>query len=147
MLPRQEAQVRRALALAETLRHEHLVRCMGTWEGDDAIYMGERGERRGRVLCVLCVVLLVCCARRALQRLTPPSLTHKPHHHDGLNAVEEYVGRGDVLNDAVRHPERYSERHVAAAIAGPLLRVLAYLHAANVVHRSVVVLCVLCAVV
>lgn len=56
--------------------------------------------------------------------------------------MEEYAGKGDILNDAIGHPERYTERHVATKIVGPLLRGLSYLHANNIMHRCVAVRCV-----
>jgi serine/threonine protein kinase len=52
-------------------------------------------------------------------------------------AVEEYVGKGDIFNDCISHPEKYNERHVATALVQPLLKALAYLHANNILHRYV----------
>jgi serine/threonine protein kinase len=50
-------------------------------------------------------------------------------------AVEEYVGKGDIFNDCISHPEKYTERHVAINLVKPLLKALAYLHANNIIHR------------
>lgn len=50
-------------------------------------------------------------------------------------AVEEYAGKGDIFNDAISHPEKYSERYVAVTLVKPLLQVLSYLHANNIIHR------------
>lgn len=50
-------------------------------------------------------------------------------------AVEEYVGKGDILNDCISHPDKYTERHVAVALAKPLLQALSHLHANNIIHR------------
>lgn len=52
-----------------------------------------------------------------------------------VTAVEEYAGKGDVFNDAISHPEKYTERYVAVTLVKPLLRVLAHLHANNIIHR------------
>lgn len=52
-----------------------------------------------------------------------------------VHAVEEYVGKGDILNDCISHPDKYTERHVAVALARPLLQALAHLHANNIIHR------------
>jgi hypothetical protein len=41
MLPHEERGVRRALGAMELLHHEGLVRYMGTWECEEAIYVGE----------------------------------------------------------------------------------------------------------
>ncbi|WIA20932.1 hypothetical protein OEZ85_005274 [Tetradesmus obliquus] len=51
--------------------------------------------------------------------------------------MEEYVGKGDIFNDCISHPEKYTERHVAVSLVKPLLKALAYLHANNIIHRSV----------
>jgi hypothetical protein len=51
--------------------------------------------------------------------------------------VEEYVNKGDILNDCISHPDKYTERHVAVALAKPLLQALAHLHANNIIHRQV----------
>jgi serine/threonine protein kinase len=50
-------------------------------------------------------------------------------------AVEEYVGKGDIFNDCISHPEKYTEQHVAINLVKPLLKALAYLHANNIIHR------------
>jgi hypothetical protein len=50
-------------------------------------------------------------------------------------AVEEYVGKGDILNDCISHPDKYTERHVAVCLAKPLLQALAHLHENNIIHR------------
>lgn len=52
-----------------------------------------------------------------------------------VHAVEEYVGKGDILNDCISHPDKYTERHVAVALTRPLLQALAHLHANNIIHR------------
>lgn len=52
-----------------------------------------------------------------------------------VRAVEEYVGKGDILNDCISHPEKYTERHVAVYLTKPLLQALAHLHANNIIHR------------
>lgn len=49
--------------------------------------------------------------------------------------AQEYVNKGDVLHDAIKYPEKYTERHVALAVVRPLLQALAYMHANNVIHR------------
>jgi serine/threonine protein kinase len=49
--------------------------------------------------------------------------------------VEEYVNKGDVLNEAISHPDKYTERFVALNVVKPLLSVLAYMHANNIIHR------------
>lgn len=49
--------------------------------------------------------------------------------------MEEYVGKGDILNDCISHPEKYTERHVGVYLAKPLLQALAHLHANNIIHR------------
>jgi len=56
-------------------------------------------------------------------------LVHAP------SQVEEYANKGDLLNDAIRHPERYTERHVALRIVAPLLKVLTALHDNGIIHR------------
>jgi serine/threonine protein kinase len=45
------------------------------------------------------------------------------------------VNKGDVLNEAISHPDKYTESFVATRVAKPLLSALAYLHASNVIHR------------
>ena len=50
-------------------------------------------------------------------------------------AAEEFVNKGDVLNEAISHPDKYTERFVALNVARPLLGVLAYMHANNIIHR------------
>lgn len=50
-------------------------------------------------------------------------------------AVEEYVGKGDILNDCISHPDKYTERHVAVCLAKPLLQALTHLHENNIIHR------------
>jgi hypothetical protein len=47
------------------------------------------------------------------------------------------VNKGDILNDCISHPDKYTERHVAVALAKPLLQALAHLHANNIIHRQV----------
>ncbi|EFJ44233.1 hypothetical protein VOLCADRAFT_44254, partial [Volvox carteri f. nagariensis] len=54
-----------------------------------------------------------------------------------LYIVEEYAVKGDLLQDSLSHPEKYSEAFMATKVVKPLLDVLAYLHAANVVHRAI----------
>ena len=49
--------------------------------------------------------------------------------------MEEYVNKGDVLNEAISHPDKYSERFVALNVVKPLLAALVYMHANNVIHR------------
>lgn len=44
MTPAQERGVRRALGFAETLDHPSLVRCMGSWEDEDHVFVGKRGQ-------------------------------------------------------------------------------------------------------
>jgi hypothetical protein len=44
--------VHRALAFAESLEHEHLVKVKGTWEMDDMIYVVEEYAVRGDLLQV-----------------------------------------------------------------------------------------------
>lgn len=45
------------------------------------------------------------------------------------------MGKGDILNDVISHPEKYTEHYVAVKIVKPLLMALAFLHANNVIHR------------
>ncbi|KAG2432988.1 hypothetical protein HXX76_008716 [Chlamydomonas incerta] len=85
-----ERGVRRALAFAQMLEHQHLVRCCGTWEDEKALYI-----------------------------------------------VEEYATKGDLLQDSMSHPEKYSELFMATKVVKPLLEVLVYLHNINVVHRAI----------
>ncbi|KAG2498335.1 hypothetical protein HYH03_003595 [Edaphochlamys debaryana] len=85
-----ERGVRRALAFAQMLEHEHLTRCCGTWEDEEAIYI-----------------------------------------------VEEYATKGDLLQDSMSHPEKYTEAFMATKVVKPLLEVLSYLHNINVVHRAI----------
>jgi len=40
MVPAEERGVRRSIAFSELLDHPNLVKCMGQWEADDAIYVG-----------------------------------------------------------------------------------------------------------
>eukprot|EP00879_Flechtneria_rotunda_P028221 GHRR01030310.1.p1 GENE.GHRR01030310.1~~GHRR01030310.1.p1 ORF type:complete len:256 (+),score=66.20 GHRR01030310.1:1141-1908(+) len=54
---------------------------------------------------------------------------------DIIYVVEEYVGKGDIFNDCISHPEKYTERHVAVALVKPLLKALVYLHENNIIHR------------
>uniref|UniRef100_A0A7R9YZK2 Protein kinase domain-containing protein n=1 Tax=Chlamydomonas euryale TaxID=1486919 RepID=A0A7R9YZK2_9CHLO len=54
-----------------------------------------------------------------------------------IYVVEEYIGRGDLLSDSMAHPARYTEKFTAQFIVEPLLRVLSYLHANSIIHRSV----------
>jgi hypothetical protein len=49
--------------------------------------------------------------------------------------VEEYVNKGDVLNEAISHPDKYTERFVALNVVTPLLQVLSYMHSNNIIHR------------
>jgi hypothetical protein len=49
--------------------------------------------------------------------------------------VEEYVNKGDVLNEAIAHPDKYNERFVALNVVRPLLSVLGYMHANDIIHR------------
>ncbi|KAG2448738.1 hypothetical protein HYH02_006092 [Chlamydomonas schloesseri] len=85
-----ERGVRRALAFAQMLEHQHLVRCCGTWEDEKALYI-----------------------------------------------VEEYATKGDLLQDSMSHPEKYTEAFMATKVVKPLLEVLVYLHNINVVHRAI----------
>lgn len=63
---------------------------------------------------------------------------HPPSHIPNTQpTVEEYVNKGDVLNEAISHPDKYSERFVATNVVKPLLSVLAYMHANNIIHRWV----------
>lgn len=82
------------------------------------------------------------CSQALLAALVcPPSLNtpeHPPPHPampSPLYTVEEYVGKGDILNDCISHPDKYTERHVAVSLVKPLLQALAHLHANNVIHR------------
>jgi serine/threonine protein kinase len=52
-----------------------------------------------------------------------------------LCAVEEYVGKGDIFNDCISHPEKYTERYVAVSLVKPLLTTLAFLHSHSIIHR------------
>ncbi|GLI59304.1 hypothetical protein VaNZ11_001157 [Volvox africanus] len=54
-----------------------------------------------------------------------------------LYIVEEYAVKGDLLQDSMSHPEKYTEAFMATKVIKPLLDVLAYLHSANVVHRAI----------
>eukprot|EP00775_Hariotina_reticulata_P006582 gene6582-6810_t len=90
MVPAEERGVRRSIAFSELLHHPNLVKCMGQWEAEDAIYV-----------------------------------------------VEEYVGKGDIFNDCISHPEKYTERYVAVSVVRPLLTALDFLHSHSIIHRSV----------
>lgn len=144
MTPKQERGVRRALGFAETLEHPGLVRCMGNWECDDYIYIGEgaegvtRGVRdgKGRRHHLAAHSMWRGSGGRAWPqqqgsippaRASPACCPARP--------VEEYINKGDVLNEAISHPDKYSERFVALNVARPLLSVLAYMHANNIIHR------------
>ncbi|KAF6262064.1 hypothetical protein COO60DRAFT_1699492 [Scenedesmus sp. NREL 46B-D3] len=84
----------------------------------------ERGVRRSIAFCEL---------------LRHPNLVRcmgQWEEADTIYVVEEYVGKGDIFNDCISHPEKYTERHVATALVKPLLKALAYLHANNIIHRS-----------
>ncbi|KXZ51578.1 hypothetical protein GPECTOR_12g541 [Gonium pectorale] len=85
-----ERGVRRALAFAQMLEHEHIMQCCGTWEDESALYI-----------------------------------------------VEEYAIKGDLLQDSMSHPEKYTESFMATKVVKPLLEVLVYLHGLNVVHRAI----------
>ncbi|GFR45653.1 hypothetical protein Agub_g7064 [Astrephomene gubernaculifera] len=85
-----ERGVRRALAFAQELHHDHIVRCCGTWEDEEALYI-----------------------------------------------VEEYAMKGDLLQDSMSHPEKYTEAFMATKVVKPLLEVLVYLHGMDVVHRAI----------
>ncbi|GAX84166.1 hypothetical protein CEUSTIGMA_g11589.t1 [Chlamydomonas eustigma] len=50
--------------------------------------------------------------------------------------VEEYAYGGDLLQDRLTHPERYSEAFVAKTVVLPLLRVLRHMHENRIVHRT-----------
>ncbi|GIL71258.1 hypothetical protein Vretifemale_1856 [Volvox reticuliferus] len=54
-----------------------------------------------------------------------------------LYIVEEYAVKGDLLQDSMSHPEKYTEAFMATKVVKPLLDVLVYLHSANVVHRAI----------
>lgn len=45
------------------------------------------------------------------------------------------MNKGDVLNEAIAHPDKYTERFVALNVVKPLLSVLAYMHANDIIHR------------
>ena len=51
------------------------------------------------------------------------------------DAVEEYVNKGDILQHCISRPELYTEKHIANGVVRPLLTVLSYLHANNIIHR------------
>ena len=63
---------------------------------------------------------------------------------DALCIIEEYASKGELLQDSMSHPERYTEAFVALSVIKPLLTVLVYLHEKSIVHRCVrVFVCVL----
>lgn len=47
-----ERGVRRALAFAQSLEHENIVHCCGTWEDEEALYIVEEYASKGDVLQV-----------------------------------------------------------------------------------------------
>jgi serine/threonine protein kinase len=66
-----------------------------------------------------------------------PSAAHVTLTRPYGRSVEEYAGKGDVFNDAISHPDKYTEQYVACTLVAPLLAVLAHLHGHNVIHRCV----------
>ncbi len=54
---------------------------------------------------------------------------------DIIYVVEEYAGKGDVFNDIIARPEKYTERFVALSVVKPMLQALEYLHSSNIIHR------------
>ncbi|GLC37330.1 hypothetical protein PLESTM_000569200 [Pleodorina starrii] len=56
---------------------------------------------------------------------------------EALYIVEEYAVKGDLLQDSMSHPEKYTESFMATKVVKPLLDVLVYLHGAHVVHRAI----------
>uniref|UniRef100_A0A7S0WKQ3 Protein kinase domain-containing protein n=1 Tax=Chlamydomonas leiostraca TaxID=1034604 RepID=A0A7S0WKQ3_9CHLO len=55
---------------------------------------------------------------------------------DALYIVEEYASKGDVQQDSMSHPERYTEAYMAVHVVKPLLNVLVYLHGQRILHRA-----------
>jgi serine/threonine protein kinase len=50
--------------------------------------------------------------------------------------IEEYAYGGDLLQDHMTHPERYSEAFVVKTVVLPLLKVLCHMHDNRIVHRT-----------
>ena len=57
---------------------------------------------------------------------------------EAFHIVEEYVIRGDILQDSMSYPERYTEKFLVTKVIQPLLTVLEYLHEQQIMHRSII---------